>query len=113
MTDEMKFANELWAINRSWNDWIEMFGRKKCVEAEGSISLADALVESGLCESKSDARRTIEGNGASIWFKKETDPKFIIHKSAQEAHDICLIQKGKHGNHMTSNTAIIYWKPDL
>ncbi len=112
MTPEMKFANELWSINPRWDMWQEMFGTKKCLEIKESISLVDSLVESGLSSSKTDARRSIESNGISIWFKKQTDPEFIIRKSAQEARDICLIQKGKHGNRMTSDTAIIYWKPE-
>lgn len=109
---ELSFARELWQIHPEWKTWKSLYG-KRIVELShsASISLKDALIESSLATSKSDATRLIQQGGVSLWFIKETNPNFLIHKSAQEAENICLVQKGKHGNHLTADTAIIYWKP--
>lgn len=106
---ECVFAETLWDIHGTWEDFKNFHG-ERCIEASGSISLVDVLVQSGLCSSKSDARRLIQQGGVSVWFQKVTEEDMILHPSAQEALGLCIVHKGKHGNRMTGDTAIVYWK---
>ncbi len=57
-------------------------------KVSGSMTVVEALVETKLAKSKSDARRLIEGGGVKVDEKVVTDPE-------QEVSSGTLIQKGK------------------
>ena len=61
---------------------------------DGKISLLDALVLTGLCPSKRDARTNISGGGVSVNGEKITDENFMI-----EIGEYAVIKKGKKSYH--------------
>ncbi len=61
---------------------------------DGKISLLDALVLTGLCQSKRDARTNISGGGVSVNGEKVTDENFMI-----EIGEYAVIKKGKKSYH--------------
>jgi len=58
------------------------------------ISLIDALAETKLCPSKSEARRMIEGGGIYLNDDKITDTKRVLADADFEA-GYALLRKGK------------------
>ena len=65
-----------------------MTGVQTCALPIGSKGLIDVLVESGLCTSKSDAKRVLSQNGIKVDGKIVTEENYKMRKS-------CVIQKGK------------------
>jgi tyrosyl-tRNA synthetase len=57
----------------------------------GPTPLVDALVQCGLAESKSQARRAIEAGAVKIDSKRQGDPSFVIDADLQG----CVLQNGK------------------
>lgn len=107
---ELHFARQMWAIDPDVSHWRSAHGDRFVEVESDSISLLDALVQSNLCKSKGEARRLVRQGGVSVWFVRELNPDKVLHKVAQEAEHICLVQKGKHGNRLTADTAILYWE---
>ena len=67
---------------------------------ENTESLIKVLVETGLCKSKSDARRTIKGGGVSVNGIRQ-DPE--ASKLPEEVFDgayFILLQKGRRSRHL-------------
>jgi len=62
-------------------------------ELPAATPLVDALVSSGLCKSKSDARRAIEQGGVYVDEQRVTD---VPHVLAAGGH---VIQRGKRDKH--------------
>ena len=63
-------------------------------EIGDGIKITDFLFLTGMFESKSDARRMVEGNGVSLNDEKVTDVNMIITKDSFKDNAI-LVQKGK------------------
>ena len=55
----------------------------------------DLFTDTGLCNSKSDARRLVTQNGASINDVKRTDPKGIITVEDITADSDIILKAGK------------------
>ena len=61
---------------------------------DGSIDILQLLVVTGQCSSRSEARRTVEGNAVSVNDEKVTDIKTSYTKD-DLAGDGIVIKKGK------------------
>ena len=61
---------------------------------DGKIDILQVLVASGLCPSRSDARRNVEQGGVTVNEEKVTDIKTEYEKSAFEG-DGLLVKRGK------------------
>ncbi len=59
------------------------------------IPLVDVLVEAGLCSSKSEARRLIQGNGARVNDQPVTDVDYRITPDALTSEGYCKVSSGK------------------
>ena len=69
-------------------------------DLDGDESLVDALVVSGLCSSKGDARRTIKGGGVSVnGLRQDTDVAVLPPDSALGGRFV-LLQKGRRNRHL-------------
>jgi len=104
---KMRLAREIVTLYHSAEDatvaeaaFVKQFQKKELpndiaehVTEGGDRSLVDLLVETGLAESKSDAKRTIEQGGVKVKGEVVTDVATTVAVSAQPA----LIQKGKRG----------------
>ena len=76
-------------------DGVPMFSVKKEILA-GNIPVTDLLTETAqVFPSKSELRRTIQGNGLSINKEKVSDPNTVIDESYLINDKYVLIQKGK------------------
>jgi tyrosyl-tRNA synthetase len=69
-------------------------------DLDGDESLVDALVVSGLCSSKGDARRTIKGGGVSVnGLRQDADVAVLPPDSALGGRFV-LLQKGRRNRHL-------------
>ena len=69
-------------------------------DIDSDESLVDVLVVSGLCSSRSDARRTIKGGGVSVnGLRQEADTSALPPDSALGGRFI-LLQKGRRSRHL-------------
>jgi len=73
------------------------FSRKNL---ENSESLIEVLVETGLCKSKNDARRTVKGGGVSINGIRQDSETSEIPEEALEGSRFILLQKGRRSQHL-------------
>ena len=62
--------------------------------SDGSIDLLSIVQKSGLCASRSEARRNVEQGGVSVDGEKITDPKYAVEKAAF-GEDGIVLKKGK------------------
>jgi tyrosyl-tRNA synthetase len=62
---------------------------------DGSLTIADALVEAGLAKSKSDARRTIEQGGAYINNRQITEFGYGLKESDLASETVIVLRSGK------------------
>ena len=67
---------------------------------ENPESLIEVLVETGLCKSKGDARRTIKGGGVSINGIRQDSEASEISKEAFRNSRFILLQKGRRSRHL-------------
>ncbi|MAG51818.1 MAG: tyrosine--tRNA ligase [Acidimicrobiaceae bacterium] len=67
---------------------------------EGDESLVDALVASGLCSSRGDARRTIGGGGISVNGVRQDGDATRLADGALVGGRYVLLQKGKRSRHL-------------
>jgi tyrosyl-tRNA synthetase len=66
------------------------------VELVEGVSLLDILVKGGLCKSKTEGRKVIEGNGLQISGKKITDVHHkVFARDLEESQDRLVVRKGK------------------
>ena len=63
-------------------------------EAEAGIGLLDLLVKTGLCKSKGEARKLIEGGGIAVGGEKVSDTTLTL-KTADFKDSSLLLKKGK------------------
>jgi len=69
-------------------------------DLDGDESLVDALVVSGLCSSRGDARRTIKGGGVSVnGFRQDAEAAVLPPDSALGGRFV-LLQKGRRSRHL-------------
>ncbi len=64
------------------------------------LSLVDALVQSGLAKSRSDARRTIEGGGAYVNNVQQSDVARVLGPDDLLHDRYILVRKGRHDVHV-------------
>jgi tyrosyl-tRNA synthetase len=65
-------------------------------DVESGVGILDVLVNGGLCKSKSEARKIIEGNGLLLNGLKVTDVQFkIVAEHFKADTGEALIRKGK------------------
>lgn len=82
------------AAKKAEENFIKTFSKKETPEDIGEYTvrmeekLIDILVKSGICSSRSDARRAIEQGGVSFDGEKITDINFVVKKSG-------ILKKGK------------------
>jgi tyrosyl-tRNA synthetase len=69
-------------------------------DLEGEESLVDALVASGLCSSRGDARRTIGGGGVSVNGVRQDDSATRLPADALVGGRYVLLQKGRRSRHL-------------
>ena len=69
-------------------------------DLEGEESLVDALVASGLCSSRGDARRTIGGGGVSVTGVRQDDSATRLPADALVGGRYVLLQKGRRSRHL-------------
>ena len=61
----------------------------------GSMTAAESLIEAGLAKSKSEARRLIEGGGASIGNRRISDPDQPVTAADLASETIVVLRAGK------------------
>ena len=66
----------------------------------GQESLVDALVASGLCGSRGDARRTIAGGGVSVNGERQSGGASALPVGALVDGRFVLLQRGKRTRHL-------------
>ncbi len=64
------------------------------------LSLVDALVQSGLAKSRSDARRTIDGGGAYVNNVRQTDVARMLGRDDLLHDRYIVLRKGRHDVHV-------------
>ncbi len=64
------------------------------------ISLIDLLAETGMCKSKGEARRLIQGGGANINNKKATDIERVVNVDDLASETCLLLRQGKKKYHL-------------
>ena len=69
-------------------------------DLEGDESLVDALVASGLCNSRGDARRTIGGGGISVNGVRQDGAATRLPSDALVGGRYVLLQKGRRSRHL-------------
>ena len=69
-------------------------------DLEGEESLVDALVASGLCSSRGDARRTIGGGGISVNGVRQDGTATRLPSDALVGGRYVLLQKGRRSRHL-------------
>ncbi len=69
-------------------------------DLDGDESLVDALVASGLCSSRGDARRTIKGGGVSVnGVRQDAEASLLAPGSIMDGRFV-LLQKGRRNRHL-------------
>lgn len=72
----------------------------KMTELEESLTLIDALVKTGLFQSKGAARKEIPAGGVYVNNERITDPAFIMNSTHLIANTAIVIRKGKKTYHV-------------
>ena len=73
-------------------------GQIAAAELEAGVNILDLFVKSGLCSSKSEARRLVSQNGAAINGEKNTDVDALIgmdHVAEEDGEKEILLKAGK------------------
>lgn len=69
-------------------------------DIDGDESLVDALVVSGLCSSRGDARRTIKGGGVSVNGLRQDAEAAALPPDSALGGRFVLLQKGRRNRHL-------------
>jgi len=83
-------ADVLKEIRDSIPQWILSTAR-----VQAGIPLLEALAESGLCQSKGQARKDVDGGGISVNNTKVTDSALALKSEHLLANEYILLRKGK------------------
>ena len=67
---------------------------------EAGIGMIDLLVETGLCKSKGEARRLIQGGGANINNRKAVDIERVVTPDDLASETCLLLRQGKKTYHL-------------
>jgi tyrosyl-tRNA synthetase len=67
---------------------------------DGGVPLVDALIKTGLCTSKGDARRTIEHGGAYVNNRQTKDADAVLDATALLHGRYVVLRKGKKQYHL-------------
>ena len=83
-------------VTKLSKDEIEdAFKDDKVVEVSEEMNVVDLLAYSGLAQSKSDARKLVQGGGISVNGEKITDIAFLVKKDNAIDNTYSFIKKGK------------------
>ena len=83
-------------VTKLSKDEIEdAFKDDKIVEVSEEMNVVDLLAYSGLAQSKSDARKLVQGGGVSVNGEKITDIAFLVKKESAIDNTYSFIKKGK------------------
>ena len=83
-------------VTKLSKDEIEdAFKDDKVVEVSEEMNVVDLLAYSGLAQSKSDARKLVQGGGVSVNGEKITDIAFLVKKENAIDNTYSFIKKGK------------------
>ena len=83
-------------VTKLSKDEIEdAFKDDKVVEVSEEMNVVDLLAYSGLAQSKSDARKLVQGGGVSVNGEKITDIVFLVKKENAIDNTYSFIKKGK------------------
>ena len=83
-------------VTKLTKDEIEdAFKDDKVVEVSEEMNVVDLLALSGLAQSKSDARKLVQGGGVSLNGEKITDISFLVKKENAIDNVYTFIKKGK------------------
>ena len=83
-------------VTKLSKDEIEdAFKDDKVVEVSEEVNVVDLLAYSGLAQSKSDARKLVQGGGVSVNGEKITDIAFLVKKENAIDNTYSFIKKGK------------------
>ncbi len=83
-------------VTKLSKDEIEdAFKDDKVVEVSEEMNVVDLLAYSGLAQSKSDARKLVQGGGISVNGEKITDIAFLVKKENAIDNTYSFIKKGK------------------
>ncbi len=104
VTDKCTMVSELppheWCVEVFWPDFqgIPIFGnRQSAMGREHKISLMEALISTGLCDSMGNARKAIRGNGIRVNRKIINDISRILTKEdALPNIDAIVLEFGKY-----------------
>jgi tyrosyl-tRNA synthetase len=85
-------------------DTIAMLAREMPTTAmeHGEIGLIDLLVQTRLAESKSAARKLIEGGGVYLNHERQTDLKRMVSAADVKWPDAMLLRAGKKNYHLVT-----------
>ena len=83
-------------VTKLSKDEIEdAFKDDKVVEVSEEMNVVDLLAYSGLAQSKSDARKLVQGGGISVNGEKITDIQYLVKKENAIDNVYTFIKKGK------------------
>ncbi|MEM6331519.1 MAG: tyrosine--tRNA ligase, partial [Planctomycetota bacterium] len=63
--------------------------------ADGTLSVVDALVESGLAKSRSEARRTVQSGGAYVNNRRVSDAAAVLTSADLASQSVMVLRSGK------------------
>jgi tyrosyl-tRNA synthetase len=69
-------------------------------ELDAGLPLVDALADSGLVGSKSQARATVRQGGAYVNNRRESDPERVLGRSDLLADRYVVLRRGKRDYHL-------------
>jgi len=75
----------------------------------GAESLIDALVQSGLCSSRGDARRTVAGGGVSVNGQRQEKDALALSADHLVGGRFVLLQKGRRSRHLL----LVDWRKEI
>jgi tyrosyl-tRNA synthetase len=67
---------------------------------DGAVTLVDALVSSGLCGSRGEARRTVDQGGAYVNNGRQSDPDLVLRAEMLMHDRYFVLRRGKRNYHL-------------
>jgi tyrosyl-tRNA synthetase len=100
------FSNQLTSLSQGDLEQLAQDGLPTTLVSGDSISLLDALVDSGLAVTPKgevtigQARKLVKSNAVSVNGDKVSDPEMQLSKKDAMAERYLLVQKGKKNHHL-------------
>jgi len=90
---EALFSGDLKKLTKE--ELHDAFNNLPSSEITSDLNIIDALVETGVCQSKREAREFVSNNSISVNGEKVNDLEFIIQKDNAIVDNFTIIRKGK------------------